>query len=689
MNRLALTAAMLATSVSIPAVALARPMTPEDVARIQSVGALAVSPDGTRIAFTTSSSPDVTKGEDNGSPKQELKLTTAPDAARAYLPKEISPATVRFSPDGRTISFIWGKGEEDRAVWGVPVDGGAYRKLAAIKGTDVESYAWAPDGTVLYLLAGGAEDEQRSAQLKGGFNAVVYEEELELNRLFAAKVGADIDAAPREIPVPGYVSAIHVAADGRTGVVLSAPSPLVDDSYTSNRIHVIDLATGAVRAVVKTPGKLGDVEISPDGKQIALIAAIDANDPAETTLHLADMATGAFRALNAGAPEATMDAEWLPDGRLASVVHVGAQSRLRVYKPNGSLDHEHDPGALILTRVEAAGGKIAVTADSPAHPTELFVLKNGAFQRWTNHNPWLSEISFGKQRTITYTARDGQKIEGVLIEPVGGVPNGGAPTIFEVHGGPEAHETNGWTTGYASPGQVAAGQGYTVFLPNYRGSTAYGTAFSKQHQGDYAGKEFDDLVDGKRALVALGVTDPARVGVTGGSYGGFATAWSSTYYSSEFAAGVMFVGISNNVSKFGTTDIPNEMYLVHERKWPWEEWNRLMERSPITHVDKAETPLLIMHGEEDTRVSPTQSYELYRHIKTRKPGTPVRLVLFPGEGHGNRMAASRYDYNLRMMEWFDTYLKTGNRKAALPAPRPTLAEGAKGARPEAKDESGS
>ncbi len=686
MIRLALTTATLLASVSIAATASARPMTPEDVARLQSLGAIAVSPDGTRIAYTTSSLPDVTKGEDNGSPKQELKLAWGPDMARTYLPKDISPAAVRFSPDGRMISFVWGKGDEDRAVWGVPVDGGAYRKLAAVKDADVQSYAWAPDGKTLYLLVDAAADKQREAQSKGGFNAVVYEEELTLNRLFAAKAGDAVDEAPREIKLPGYFSAVQIAPDGLTGIVLSAPTPLVDDSYTSNRVHVIDLATGAVRAVVKTPGKLGDVEISPDGKQIALIAAVDQHDPAETTLHLADVATGAFRALNAGAAEATIDAEWLPDGRLASVVHVGVQSRLRVYKPDGTVDHEHDPGALILTRVEAAGGKIAVAADSPAHPTELYILNDGAFQRWTSHNPWLSEITFGAQRAITYTARDGQKIEGVLIEPVGGAPRGGAPTIFEVHGGPEAHESNGWTTGYSSPGQVAAGQGYAVFLPNYRGSTAYGTAFSKQHQGDYAGKEFDDLVDGKRALVAMGVTDPKRVGVTGGSYGGFATAWSSTYYSSEFAAGVMFVGISNNISKFGTTDIPNEMYLVHERKWPWEEWGRLMERSPITHVDKAQTPLLIMHGEEDTRVSPTQSYELYRHMKTRKPGTPVRLVLYPGEGHGNRMAASRYDYNLRMMEWFDTYLKTGNRKAALPAPRPALAEGAKGAKPETDDD---
>jgi len=261
---------------------------------------------------------------------------------------------------------------------------------------------------------------------------------------------------------------------------------------------------------------------------------------------------------------------------------------------------------------------------------------------------------------------------------VGGAKRGGAPLILNVHGGPEAHDSNGWQTAYSKPGQVAAGQGYAVFLPNYRGSTGYGTAFSKQHTGNYTDPEFTDLVDAKRALVDAGIADPDRTGITGGSYGGYATGWAATALSDEFAAGVMFVGISNQVSKFGTTDIPYEMYNVHSGKWPWDDWQAMLEVSPIYHVDKANTPLLIMHGAEDTRVAPSQSYELYRSMKVRKPDVPVRLVLFPGEGHGNSRAAARYDYNLRMMRWFDTYLKTGDRKAKLPATRPDLPAGTTG-----------
>ena len=674
-------AALMATGAALvlPAAAQARPLTAEDVAKLEYVGDVEISPDGSRVAYTTVSRPDVTEGEKDGGARTQLNLAWAPESARPFLPADQSVRGLRFSPDGRMISYLWREDGGETAVWAIPVDGGAPMKVAEVAKSGVRSYAWSPDGGTVYMLAGAEADKQRDAERKAGFDAIVYEEEDRLNRMFRASAAtgydAEVDAEPVAIEIPGYVSAFQVSNDGRTAVIESAPTPNVDDSYTSKRVHILDLASGRVTREVETPGKIGDVEMSPDGRRLSMIAGVDMNDPAATTLYFVDAASGAMTALNEGAPEAAVDAEFLPDGRLVAVIHKGVQSALRTYNADGSIAGEIDGGSLILGSVEEAGGTMVVTADSPMHPTELFSVANGQFTRWTSHNPWLSDITFGTQRAYTYTARDGQQIEGVLIEPVGGAPAGGAPLILNVHGGPEAHDSNGWVTAYSGPGQVAAGQGYAVFLPNYRGSTGYGTAFSKQHQGNYTDPEFTDIVDAKRALVADGIADPDRTGITGGSYGGYASAWAATAQSEEFAASVMFVGISNQISKFGTTDIPYEMYNVHSRAWPWDNWVKMLEVSPVYHVDKAETPILIMHGEEDTRVSPTQSYELYRSIKVRKPETPVRLVLYPGEGHGNQGAAARYDYNVRMMEWFDTYLKTGDRKAEMPAPRPNVGVG--------------
>jgi dipeptidyl aminopeptidase/acylaminoacyl peptidase len=231
-----------------------------------------------------------------------------------------------------------------------------------------------------------------------------------------------------------------------------------------------------------------------------------------------------------------------------------------------------------------------------------------------------------------------------------------------VHGGPEAHVSNGWVTSYSNPGQVAAARGFAVFYPNYRGSTGRGVEFSKMGQADAAGKEFDDIVDAIDHFVAAGLVDKAKVGITGGSYGGYASAWGATYYSDRYAASVMFVGISDNISKVGTTDIPEEMYLVHHLKRLWEDWNYFAERSPIRHVQKNRTPTLIMHGKSDPRVHPSQSLELHRHLKTLNQA-PVRLVFYPGEGHGNRRAASRLDYNLRLLQWMEHYLQGPGGKA--------------------------
>jgi dipeptidyl aminopeptidase/acylaminoacyl peptidase len=157
-------------------------------------------------------------------------------------------------------------------------------------------------------------------------------------------------------------------------------------------------------------------------------------------------------------------------------------------------------------------------------------------------------------------------------------------------------------------------------------------------QHAYAGPEFDDIVDAKKHLVDAGLAISDSVGITGGSYGGYASMWAASALSEHFAAAVSSVGISDQISKFGTTDIPNEMYNVHGRSWPWEDWNWMLQRSPVYHAGKVRTPLLIMHGDKDTRVHPSQSLEMYRNVKVRTD-TPVRLVYYPGEGHGNKRYA--------------------------------------------------
>ena len=280
----------------------------------------------------------------------------------------------------------------------------------------------------------------------------------------------------------------------------------------------------------------------------------------------------------------------------------------------------------------------------------------GEAARRTSSNDWLADLRFAEQTVIRHEARDGLELEGILIHPLDYEPGRRYPLILSVHGGPEAHDRNGWLTGYSAPGQVAAARGFFVLYPNYRGSTGRGVEFSKISQADATGPEFDDLVDAVDHLIDSGLVDGERVGITGGSYGGYASAWGTTYYSERFAASIPFVGISNAISKMGTTDIPQEMYDVHHRKWLWDDWEYFAKASPIYYVKRNRTPTLILHGEEDPRVHPSQSLELYRQLKVLDQA-PVRLVFYPGEGHGNARSAARFDYALRTLRWMEHYLQ--------------------------------
>lgn len=422
---------------------------------------------------------------------------------------------------------------------------------------------------------------------------------------------------------------------------------------------MIDHETREVISQVDHEGKLGAISWSPDSKRLAMIAAANINDPIDGRLKIADAMTG----------EATMIFEdfegkfeqltWKYNNSLYYLASKGVWSEMGTLRADGSkMDVIIPTGGTMINAFVEANGTFLFDAENPMHPDEVYIKKrrDREIKRVTNSNPWLDELELGRQEVVTFTTQDGMDIEGLLIYPVGYEEGERYPLINVIHGGPEAHYDNGWLTAYSMAGQVAAGDGFAVFYPNYRGSTGRGLEFAMSSQGDLAGAEFDDIVEGVDHLIDLGIVDRDKVGVTGGSYGGYATAWMSTRYSDRFAAGVMFVGISNNLSKWGTSDIPEELYLVHSRKRLWDDYQGYLERSPIYYVDQAETPLLIMHGKEDTRVDPGQSYELYRHIKTRTD-TPVRLVLYPGEGHGNRRATAQFDYNLRAMRWFNEYLK--------------------------------
>ena len=323
--------------------------------------------------------------------------------------------------------------------------------------------------------------------------------------------------------------------------------------------------------------------------------------------------------------------------------------------------HSRDTEAVFGTPSYTDGFKrLSFVGSSPTVPGDVYFWPGtGKPKRLTELNTWLKDRKLGKREVISYKARDGAEIEGLLNYPVDYQPGNLYPLVVSVHGGPESHHRNVWRTYYSRPVQVLNGRGYFVFLPNYRGSTGYGLDYVVPHFADAAGVEFDDIADGIGYLVDLRMVDPDRVGVGGGSYGGFAAAWFATYYTDMVKAAIMFVGISDLISKRSTTDIPLEELYVHSDKPLEEMWEFSLKRSPIYYAFQSKTALLITGGASDTRVHPSQSLEMYRRLKIN--GHPaVRLVQYPGERHGNRKMPGRRDMALRSLQWYDWYLRDGH-----------------------------
>jgi dipeptidyl aminopeptidase/acylaminoacyl peptidase len=224
-------------------------------------------------------------------------------------------------------------------------------------------------------------------------------------------------------------------------------------------------------------------------------------------------------------------------------------------------------------------------------------------------------------------------------------------------------------TNYGRPGQVLAAKGYAVFYPNYRASTGYGVDFAMEGYSDAAGSEFDDIADGIDYLIdGYGIADRDRVGLGGGSYGGFAAAWFSSYYTKYVKATMMFVGISDLISKRSTTDIPYEELYVHSGKKLEDMWQESLERSPIYWAHQSRTAVLIVGGTADTRVHPSQSLEFYRRLKMNDHPA-VRWVQYPGEGHGNRKQTGQIDLMNRLLQWYDWYVRDAK---PLDGPMPPL-----------------
>lgn len=628
----------------------------KQIAELRSVNQALISPDGSHIAYLLAVPRDAGVDED-GPAWTELHVIDGQGRSRLYVGDRNAIGGLAWLPDGNALGFLSKRsGDDYQALYRIDLGGGEARRIAQLK-ADISGYSFAPDASQVALIAVKEEDKERKKLRDKGFSQKVLEEDALPRHLWIHSL-TEADTKPVQLDIEGSVQEVQWSPAGDRLAIKLSPRELVDDVIMQTRVRMLR-PDGSEIGRVDNPGKIGAMEWSPDGAHLAVIAAEDINDPREGRLTVVSADGGVQRDLLPGLEGHVWHVAWKAPGRLLFISYEGVEARLGEIGVDGSDQRTLlAAGGPIWAGLSASrSGDLALLANTPMQLNEVYRLSANAAEatRLTDSNPWLSEVSLARQEVVRYAARDGLQIEGILVHPLQRAEGQRVPLILNVHGGPEAHYSNGWLTGYAQPAQHAASRGFATFFPNYRASTGRGVAFSKLNHGRPAKEEFDDLVDGVDHLVDIGLVDKAKVGITGGSYGGYATAWGATYYSERFAAAVMNVGLADKIGMFGTTDIARELYLVHYQTWPWENWTLYTEASPIYYAQQSRTPTLILHGDADPRVDPTQSRTMYRYLKLAGKA-PVRLVLYPGEGHGNQRAASRWDYSLRLMRWMEHYL---------------------------------
>jgi dipeptidyl aminopeptidase/acylaminoacyl peptidase len=671
MRRFILLPRLLAALILMSAVATSQTdiLTTRNLFDIRQVLETAISPDGRYIAYTVFAPRPFT--DQAGPDYRDLMVYDIQQGvSRNFLSNKRAVYSLGWTHDGAAVTYIGVQEDGGRTqVFSMSMSGGEPVAVTASP-TGILGYSFSPDGKQIAYIATDAPPAALAELRRKGYDAQVYEE---LNPERGLHVRELATGTTRKISNDVAVFDIQWSPDGSRIAAAVAPENTVDMSYMFKRIHLFDPASGTMTLLVENPGKLGKLAWSPDGSKLAFIAAVAVWDSKEGSIFVIDRAAPKpfkqLRNYSAGFEGTVIDIAWKDNNSLLFTSEEGVDITLRELSlESGNNTVLIEGGRVVFGGISHHSSLISFAASTPAHPRELYTWQNGNLTRRTVSNDWLRNIRLARQERFVYKAKDGLEITGILIYPLDYTAGKTYPLIVDIHGGPEAAYQNGWVTNYGNWGQVAAAKGYFVFMPNYRASTGRGVEYLKMGLGDLVGKEFTDVLDGIDRLIDMKLVDSKRVGMGGGSYGGYFSAWAATKHSKRFAAAVVFVGVSNQISKRNTTDIPYEDYYVHWTIWTHEDFQKVYDRSPVKWTLGSTTPTLILHGTEDSRVHPSQGLELYRSLKIHGKA-PVRLVWYQGEGHGNRRNTNRLDYMVRTMDWFDTYLQGSGKE--MPAAIPT------------------
>jgi dipeptidyl aminopeptidase/acylaminoacyl peptidase len=651
--------------VPAPAAATDRLLTQETILQLRSVGDVALSPDGKAVAYRI----DLPRA--GAGPREGARGTLWVVPAAGGEPARVADTGYnaqqpRWSPDGSRLSWIAQPDPDSPAqVYVADRSGGSPSKVTDSPGA-VAAFEWSPRGDRIAYTAWDTKSAEQRAAEEAGRDWVVVDASPLHSRLYTVPTGGGSSTLVSRAELTVYD--FDWSPDGSRFVFAAAATPSVDDREIAVQAYMVDAAGGEPRRIVEHRGRLTQVKWSGDGASIAWLASISLEDPYAGSLFVMP-ADGSAKPRNL-MPGYDGTATWLGSapGRPRSVVllieeHMRTALRF-VDLDSGRMEAVAAPTDVIVSTQASFsrdGRAFAVAANSASHPNEVFVGRAGkgaGLRRLTRTNASLSGLTLAQQEVTRWKSKDGTEIEGLLVKPVGYVPGRRYPVVLHIHGGSEGIIVDGWQAGYHTFGQSLAAGGYVVLYPNYRGSRGRGTNFVRGNRHDLMGREWEDIESALDHAIALGIADGDRAGIYGFSWGGYATGWGATFASHRFKAAVGGAGIYNWISEAGSNDTRLHEQLTHWDSPLYEDFLLYLDRSPIYHVRRAQTPMLLLHGERDESCPIGQAIEMHTALKWK--GVPVELVIYPREGHGMAEPAHQADFQARALGWFDRYLAPGS-----------------------------
>jgi dipeptidyl aminopeptidase/acylaminoacyl peptidase len=598
---------------------------------------------------------------------------TSGGARRGFTAGPKRDTEPRWSPDGERLAFVSEREAKKKGqLYVMRVDGGEPVKLTDLK-AGVTNPVWSPDGMRLCVVSrvGGwqepdSEEEKQKSRPARVITTLKYKyngEGFTYDRRPHLFVVAADGGTPRQITDGDFIDGDPTwSPDGRFIAFTSARHNDRDLDDVSD-IWVVAADGGEPRRVTGTAGPVGLASFAPDGRSLAYVGRRARNDfGGNMRVFTISVDGGTPSCLTSGLDRSCVPLPvrllWSSDARFITFATEdrGALSLYRVAVSKGAVPQLIVGGDRVVTGFSGArDGSLAFAATDPVTPAEIFVARaDGSGERClTDLNAaWRAEVALSRPERLRFT-RDGFEVDAWVMKPSGLTSGTKHPGLLNIHGGP--HAQYGW--GFFDEFQVYAGAGYVVIYANPRGSQGYGEAFTRAVIRDWGGGDFADVMAAlDEALRRHDVIDVERLGVMGGSYGGFLTSW-TVGHTGRFRAACSERAVNDQWGMFGESDIGHLFNMVELGALPWEDASEYLDRSPVSYAKHVTTPLLIIHSEDDLRCPIGQAEQLFATLK--KLGKDVTFVRFPDENHElsrsgkPRHRLARFKF---ILDWFAKHL---------------------------------